>query len=221
VTAEQIKSAALAQAPKLFQDWFSRGRLVGKEFKIGSVQGDAGDPLSINVTTGLWADFAASDKGGDLIDLRAAMRHGGDRIAAATELGGMFGIIVNGKDSHPKLSAKANKISNNAEDWHPIIPTPPDAPRPNSREFDRFDHTFDYRDTDDRLLFYIRRREGCVHWDRVTEFRDAKVRERLCRSVIPAPRHDLNALEARFGSPPLVDAIAVSTPDYSWKGSVP
>jgi hypothetical protein len=46
----------------------------------------------------------------------------------------------------------------------------------------------------------------CAHWHPIVEFCDAKVRERLCRTVIDAPRHGhLNVLEARSRSPPPVD----------------
>jgi hypothetical protein len=155
---KQIKSAALAQALRLLQEWFPLGRLVGKEFKVGNIQGDAGASLSVNLTNGRWADFAGTDKGGDLIDLRAAMRHHGDRIAAATELGEMLGITLNGNDNQPKQSTRANK-RNNAGDWRPIVPLPPNAPKPSDEQL-RCSMLHEYFDADDRLICYVRRFEA-------------------------------------------------------------
>ncbi|HEY5306116.1 MAG TPA: hypothetical protein VIJ52_05540 [Pseudolabrys sp.] len=92
---DQIRDTALAQADRLLIDWFPHGKKVGREFRIGNIHGDAGESLAINLTTGKWADFADRTGGHDLIDLRAAMAHGGDRVKATLELGPMLGIAVN------------------------------------------------------------------------------------------------------------------------------
>ena len=48
-----------------------QGRLEGYEWRIGSVDGEEGHSMAVNVgpKAGLWTDFASSEKGGDLIDL--------------------------------------------------------------------------------------------------------------------------------------------------------
>jgi hypothetical protein len=147
---EQIQSVSLAQAERLLSEWFPHGRRVGKEFKIGNIQGDAGESLSINVTTGRWADFAGDHSGHDLIDLFAAVRHGGDRVAAARELGEKLGIVVNGKDIQPNAHGTTD------DDWRPIMPAPADAPEPSEKQR-RCDILHEYLDADDRLLCYVRR----------------------------------------------------------------
>lgn len=41
---------------------FPRGVIRGREFIVGNIEGDAGESLSINIDTGLGADFASGDK---------------------------------------------------------------------------------------------------------------------------------------------------------------
>ena len=156
---EQIQSVSLAQAERLLAEWFPNGRRFGKEFKVGNIQGDPGESLSINLYKGVWADFASGNRGHDLIELRAAMRHGGDRVAAATEIAVMLGIVVNGKDSHPKQRAQ-KKNRNAAEDWQPMVPPPRDTPKPPDSMFSGFDTTYDYTDMNDQVTHYVGRIEA-------------------------------------------------------------
>ena len=156
---ERIQAATLAQADRLLREWFPRGKRIGREFRIGNIAGDAGGSMSVNLDTGLWADFAGDHKGHDLIDLRAAIRHGCDRLAAGHELGVMLGIIGNGHDrTEPRRHNGTGKTT--ADAWAPIVPPPPNAVKPADREFAGFDAIYDYRAADDRLLFYVRRREA-------------------------------------------------------------
>jgi hypothetical protein len=154
---DQIRDVALAQASRLLAEWFPHGKVFGREFKVGNLGGDAGESLSINLTSGKWADFAAGLGGHDLIDLRAAMLHGGDRVPAARELGEKLGIIVNG---HAHAEAPRREQRKADDDWQPIMPPPPGASKPDQREFERFDITYDYTDAEDRILFHVRRREA-------------------------------------------------------------
>src|SRR4051794_19140790 len=96
---DQIHAVSLAQAQRLLVDWFPHGKITGREFKVGSLQGEAGESLSVDLRSGKWKDFAAGDSGFDLIALRASMRHAGDRVAAARELGQILGLTVNGHDA--------------------------------------------------------------------------------------------------------------------------
>src|SRR5688572_9192600 len=72
---------------------FPNGKLRGKEFVVGNLDGDAGDSLSINVITGEWGDFAEGLTGGDPISLHAAKYCGGRQSLAARELGEELGLI--------------------------------------------------------------------------------------------------------------------------------
>ncbi len=165
---DAIQAAALTQAEYLLRGWLPAGRMVGKEFKIGNLQGDPGKSLSINVATGLWADFATRDAGRDLIDLRVAMTRT-DRIAAARELADMLGIsTINGHPGPIKSTngraAPANGINGHTkpagDHWQPMIPPPPDAPPPDPGLFASYGTVHEYCGPDDRPLLYVRRREA-------------------------------------------------------------
>ena len=55
-----IRSAALAQAELLLQDWFPAGKRVGHEYVVGSLAGEPGRSLSVSLRTGKWADFGGA-----------------------------------------------------------------------------------------------------------------------------------------------------------------
>src|SRR5690242_13855917 len=93
---DTIAAAALSQAPSLLSRWFPHGRIVGHEFKVGNIDGDPGESLSINLHTGAWADFSAGIKGGDLTAVCAAKFHSGNQVAAALELAKDLGVYLNG-----------------------------------------------------------------------------------------------------------------------------
>lgn len=66
--AQRAESVAAILLPK--------GKRVGGEWKAGSISGEPGDSLSVNIRgqrAGVWADFATGE-GGDLIDLWSAVR---------------------------------------------------------------------------------------------------------------------------------------------------
>lgn len=71
-----INQDALARLPDLLFSLFPAGRVNGREFVVGSIAGEPGKSLSINVETGRWSDFATTDddKGGDPVSLVAAVR---------------------------------------------------------------------------------------------------------------------------------------------------
>ena len=156
---EQIQSASLAQADRLLREWFPNGRRVGKEFKVGSIHGERGESLSVNLATCRWKDFASNESGYDLIDLLATKRHDGNRVAAATELAVMLGIVVNGKGSRPKQRAQ-KKNGNAAEDWQPMVPPPAGTPKPPDSIFSGFDTTHEYTSLNDQVTHYVGRIEA-------------------------------------------------------------
>ena len=103
--------------------------------------------------TGKWSDFATGESGFDLIDLYAAMRHSGERVPAAKELGAMLGIPAINGHAHEPIPVKTT------EGWYPIVPPPLDAPKPAPQQL-QCDKLYEYYDQNDRLLFYVRRREA-------------------------------------------------------------
>lgn len=79
-----INRAALCDLPPLLRRWLPDGRVVGSEFVARNptrVDRRAGS-FKINVHTGLWADFATGDRGGDPINLIAYLEGCSQSMAA-------------------------------------------------------------------------------------------------------------------------------------------
>jgi len=72
---------------------FPQGKKNGHEWEVGSLDGNPGDSLKINIRTGLWKDFATGEAGGDLISLYAAAK-GLRQGEAFKELCGDTGKVV-------------------------------------------------------------------------------------------------------------------------------
>ncbi len=69
-----LNTSLLPRLAQLIKGWLPKGRREGNEWKVGSRKGEQGSSFSINVVTGLWADFSEDDpkaKGGDVISLYA------------------------------------------------------------------------------------------------------------------------------------------------------
>ena len=152
---EAIQEAALAQAHTLLAEWFPQGRRSRRKFLIGSIQGERGESLSVNLDTGLWKDFADGPSGHDLIDLHAAICHRGDRVAAARDLGVKLGLIHKG-NGHAEPPAE----SKHADDWKPAVPPPPGTRRPPASMFAGFDVVYEYTDASDHVTHYVGRIEA-------------------------------------------------------------
>jgi hypothetical protein len=72
-----INAAALRYLPELLARWLPDGRQLGQEFIARNPRRADRHPgsFSINVRTGRWADFATSDRGGDVVSLAAYLFH--------------------------------------------------------------------------------------------------------------------------------------------------
>ena len=70
-----LAARLLQEAPGLMAAWLPGGQIRGREYECANLQGGKGQSLKINMQTGLWMDFATGEKGGDLIDLFAAIRN--------------------------------------------------------------------------------------------------------------------------------------------------
>jgi hypothetical protein len=153
---DQIKDVSLAQAHSLLVEWFPNGKIVGKEFCVGNIDGDPGESLKVNLVTGKWSDFASDHAGHDLIELLAA-RNRTDRVSAARALSSILGIVGNGHDTHPaKATAKGNGAG---DDWEPMVPLPPGTKRPDDM-LRGFDTVHEYTDLTDRVTHYVGRIEA-------------------------------------------------------------
>jgi putative DNA primase/helicase len=87
----ELSEKALPHIESICRELFPSGKKSGKEYKIGSISGRSGTSLSINTQTGMWADFAADEKGGILrlvqlarnTDIKTAAQWLADRIGSA------------------------------------------------------------------------------------------------------------------------------------------
>jgi len=93
VDFDRVNRAALAALPALLARWLPEGRQKGGEWVSRNPRRADRSPGSfkINMRTGRWADFANSDKGGDVVSL-AAYLAGVSQTEAARDLARALGI---------------------------------------------------------------------------------------------------------------------------------
>jgi len=149
VEFDRINAAILPHAVDFCQNLMPGGRVVGNEYVAGDINGGPGDSCKVNLQTGKWADFADTDKGGDLISLYAAKR-GISQVEAARELSSEYGIEDSGGAPFTP--------SENLAPIH-VAPIPDDAPEPPKTHFrhGRPSKTWTYRDAEGRPLFQVYR----------------------------------------------------------------
>jgi putative DNA primase/helicase len=146
---QQINDAALSCLESLVREWLPSGRREGHEWKVGSLSGEPGRSLSINMNSGAWKDFAGDAGGSDPVSLLAAIRNV-PMIEAAREIGERLrtGITSEGVTS----TAKDKPAS-----WTPVVPVPENAPAPTFRHY-RFgapSKVWTYRDSEGRVIGHI------------------------------------------------------------------
>lgn len=153
----RIAREALSSADRLVPFWCPGGHKAGAEWKapnptrndqhIGS--------FSVNLNSGVWADFATDDKGSDLISLKAYLTGCGQKEAAralADEL--RIDPHVAGSVSAPSPAPKKSRT-----EWVPVLPIPegaPDAPVAHIKR-GRPVATWDYLDQAGKLLGHVYR----------------------------------------------------------------
>jgi putative DNA primase/helicase len=177
-----VARAANNQIITLLQAWYPQGVIQKNEYCIGSIYGEAGQSMRVNIgdkKCGYWSDFAGDDSGTDLISLWAAKRSV-TLGKACRELAEQLGVRVSdanaappdskritpkaptkpvaaqpgeGVDTPPEGDLKPPKTPN----WLPILPVPADAPEaPKAHPFRRFpDHVWTYRDAQGQVLGYV------------------------------------------------------------------
>jgi hypothetical protein len=119
----------LDRAEQLLPVWFPAGKRDGNEFKLGSVSGEPGRSLSINIRTGVWKDFAGGDdQGSDLLSLYAAHRRIG-MLEAARQVAPHLVPAEGGPTFAPPPApppAPAPKAPRST--WRPLLPVGPGVP---------------------------------------------------------------------------------------------
>lgn len=140
-----IARQALSRARDLLPRIFPNGKFQGKEFVLGSLQGEKGRALSINVETGKWSEFSSGRSGGDLISLLAA-RDNMKQGEAAEELASIMGSPID------RLEEK-RPVAEFIPDLHP--PKPPSSHNHIKHGAPAF--TWAYKDFDGSPMFYVHR----------------------------------------------------------------
>jgi hypothetical protein len=185
----------LADADRLLAQWLPAGKRIGAEYRVGSLAGEAGQSLSINVRTGRWADFQSGERGGDLIDLYAAI-HSLELGEAYRELDGSPGVPAAGTVK-PRPAKPARQV---------IMPVPdevadcdcvhPDFGAPVTR--------WTYFDGNGEVLGYVARYEPAGTRKQIIPWTYSS--DGWGRGQWPAPRplYRLQELEARPSDPVLI-----------------
>jgi hypothetical protein len=152
-----INAAALARLPSLLREWFPHGKKDGHEWRVASINGEAGESFSVNTQTGEWAEFnGLGTKGRDVISLYAAKYCNGKQGEAARQLADELGIdIKQSKRQEQTAGPEADE-----EQWTPMIPPPPDAGLPPDEMLAGFDLVHRYTSLDDRETHYVGRIEA-------------------------------------------------------------
>ena len=70
-----LAQALLQRADSLVAAWLPGGQTRGHEYVCADLGGGEGGSLSVNLKTGVWADFSGDDRGGDLVSLYAAIHN--------------------------------------------------------------------------------------------------------------------------------------------------
>lgn len=99
--ARRIAEALASRALEVAQHLFPNGKQIGREWCVGSIGGEPGESLKINLENGKWKDFATQEKGGDLLDLWARKRRGGD-ISTAMREAAEWAALPAPAVSHPR-----------------------------------------------------------------------------------------------------------------------
>lgn len=115
-----LKANLLAQAGTILMSWLPGVRKQGNEYVCSNLQGGSGKSFSVNLTTGVWKDFADGAGGGDLISLYAAI-HGLKQGEAYTQLNDQYG-----NPSEAAIPTRPHPGKNN----HKIAKPPVDTPTP-------------------------------------------------------------------------------------------
>src|SRR4051812_37190668 len=100
-----VAEAALRIAHDLVPRWLPDGRAEGNEWVAANPRrpsSDGGGAFRVNLHSGAWADFAARDKGGDLVALYAYL-HSLGQWPACQAVAEQLGISAGG--SGPAASA--------------------------------------------------------------------------------------------------------------------
>ena len=155
-----IADAALSRSETLVSGWLPNGRRNGHEWRCGNIRGDAGKSFSVNLNTGIWADFSSDEKGGDLVSLYAAIFTNNDQGRAARELSEQLSMQIDGSGASAGQSAQGpSPKAKRRTPWIPVSPAPTTASQPPVAHpvRGRAESSWMYRDQSGDLLGVVHR----------------------------------------------------------------
>lgn len=167
---QALAAALLDCAEDLCRKWLPGGKRVSGEWVCGSLAGEPGGSLSVNLVNGRWGDFSSDERGGDLVSLYAAIHTldmGKAAVAVAREEGleDVAGVqpARNGAAPVPRPvrppPPPAAPKPRESEGWRTVRPVPVMAPAPTFKHYDRkpetLTHTFEYRSGPEALHGYV------------------------------------------------------------------
>jgi RecA-family ATPase len=189
------------------------GRIEGHEFVAGSLKGEKGRSLkvSLNGKGTIWSDFATGEKGGDLLDLWAAVRCAGMLAEAMADAALWLGVQARSGASDPKQRCQNGTREDGASGSKRrcVTPIPVSAPPRPQRHPALGEPTFvhEYTDVSGGLLFYIYRWEWPnqkKEFRPLTLWRNGTLRWEWKAAPAPRPLYGLAKLEARPDAPVLI-----------------
>lgn len=213
---KDVAARCLSRAESLLSEWLPNGERKGREYTCGSLGGNKGKSLSINIDTGAWADFNTGEKGGDLVSLYAAI-NGLKQLEAAKKLS----TDPDTKHSAPAVTKKKPKITPK--------PVPRGTPLPDmayNGHGDPVDH-YEYLNNEGHILFMVARYEqsGKKHFTPFTHTDDGWVTK--LPTDIKRPLFNLDKVQAAKniliveGEKAAIAATKIVSPTYqvvTWHG---
>lgn len=142
----EIAEAAKPYILDIVRDLLPNGRVGNgkRDYRCGSLEGEAGNSLSIDLETGSYYDHNTEESGGDIVALVAAVR-GLRQSEAAKEVQ----EIIGQGEPQTEIAAEKKPVYN--------ITMPPDDAPPLRKYIG--DHQYEFRNQDGDLVFYQ------VRWD--------------------------------------------------------
>ncbi|MEO9944044.1 DUF927 domain-containing protein [Paraglaciecola sp.] len=166
---KHVASIALSQFPQVLDKYLPGGKYNGNEYTVINpkrTDSNAGS-FKINITTGIWADFATNDKGADVISLIAYVVNL-SQGEACKELANYLG--AGGLDNSKPPAKKPNKKLT----WEAITPVPEHALSTCYTKHLKLGvptYTWEYRNEDGFLILKVLRFESMVDGEINKEFR--------------------------------------------------
>lgn len=173
-----LKAALAANARSVLPQWFPEGIVQGRSFCLGSVGGERGMSLKVDLQSGRWRDWASGESGSNLLELYM-QHHRIELTKAYDDLAPSYGLngtaVAAPVRRGPGRPPKPKPLPPEPDDVQDIeIPT--SAPPPQST--DPAVTIYRYLDMAEQLLYVVYRRDlpdgGKKVWPLVRGVRNGK-----------------------------------------------